>query len=191
MRQKEHFLITSYQDRNAMMFEALFFIAFSTEEYLDTHFNGFHYNGHGRYLWLKEANDYFFILGIIGALGICVFFYSLYMKMTRKNHIYFDFGKEGVTINLNEETSEPVFFSWNEVDNICVRYPFSVPRLIIYIKPVKKRWKKYVVSYSVWRFPFIYNLTKAIKHLSGRKDIIKKRIWENWCTKEYLERNHS
>ena len=63
------------------------------------------------------------------------------MKMTRKNHIYFDFGKEGVTINLNEETSEPVFFSWNEVDNICVRYPFDVPRLIIYIKPVKKGGK--------------------------------------------------
>ena len=33
-------------------------------------------------------------------------------------------------------------------------------------------------------YDFMYSSGKG-------KDIIKKRIWENWRTKEYLERNHS
>lgn len=173
MKQNNHYIISTYREYNLDMIRSLILFFFMTSFFLFFRLYCYYYSPKDweRFLFLLPVYVVAWVGSIIG------FFRSLYLKRTRKNHIFLDLGRDGLIINPELYTgNRAVYYRWDEVDYI--RIEFASFHLFFHVKPVKKRWIKYEIRYGTTQISFYFFTYKAIRKFSGRKDIIKKRIWE-------------
>ena len=114
------------------------------------------------------------ILSLVFCFYVFEFVFNLWKKSHRNHHILIDVGPEGITLNPKREQDDKkrIYYLWEDIEQMKL-FPRLYGNFIITIKPYRSKNEEYAFNYFYWG-NWIPRIIRAIRHFSGRNDIIRK-----------------